>query len=134
MLANAPTESFAPYERPVRAAFVGLGRIYDLNVRVLHRQSRGRSRCASGSEHGTPRPAPGGLAGSADLLLGRRTGGQRSEVDAVEVLLPIPLHADGVAELLGYGWHVNLQKPICNDLADATRWSKRPRPTAGCCG
>ena len=24
-------------------------------------------------------------------------------------------------ELLGYGWHVNLQKPICNDLADATR-------------
>ena len=26
--------SFAPYARPVRAAFVGLGRIYDLNVRA----------------------------------------------------------------------------------------------------
>ena len=25
---------FVPYERPVRAAFVGLGRIYDLNVRA----------------------------------------------------------------------------------------------------
>ena len=26
--------SFTPYDRPVRAAFVGLGRIYDLNVRA----------------------------------------------------------------------------------------------------
>ena len=25
--------TFVPYNRPVRAAFVGLGRIYDLNVR-----------------------------------------------------------------------------------------------------
>ncbi len=25
--------NFVPYDRPVRAAFVGLGRIYDLNVR-----------------------------------------------------------------------------------------------------
>ena len=24
--------SFVPYDRPVRAAFIGLGRIYDLNV------------------------------------------------------------------------------------------------------
>ncbi len=28
------TASFTPYDRPVRAAFVGLGRIYDLNVRA----------------------------------------------------------------------------------------------------
>jgi predicted dehydrogenase len=26
-----------------------------------------------------------------------------------------------VVELLGYGWHVNLQKPMCNDLAGARR-------------
>ena len=26
--------TFTPYDRPVRAAFVGLGRIYDLNVRA----------------------------------------------------------------------------------------------------
>ena len=25
--------TFVPYDRPVRAAFVGLGRIYDLNMR-----------------------------------------------------------------------------------------------------
>ena len=36
-------------------------------------------------------------------------------------MLPIPLHTDGVIELLGHGWHVNLQKPMCNDLADAQR-------------
>ena len=43
------------------------------------------------------------------------------EVDAVEALLPIPLHCDTVIEMLGSGWHVNLQKPICNDLAGAER-------------
>ncbi len=26
--------TFIPYDRPVRAAFVGLGRIYDLNMRA----------------------------------------------------------------------------------------------------
>lgn len=31
--------TFAPYSRPVRAAFVGLGRIYDLNVRVYRGNS-----------------------------------------------------------------------------------------------
>jgi predicted dehydrogenase len=31
------------------------------------------------------------------------------------------LHTDGVVELLGYGWHVNLQKPMCNDLPSAQR-------------
>jgi predicted dehydrogenase len=49
------------------------------------------------------------------------------EVDAVEALLPIPLHVDGVIELLGHGWHVNLQKPMCNELADATRMLEAAR-------
>ena len=57
------------------------------------------------------------------------------EVDAVEALLPIPLHVDGVIELLGHGWHVNLQKPMCNDLADAQRMlDAARRPTTACCG
>jgi predicted dehydrogenase len=41
------------------------------------------------------------------------------EVDAVEALLPAPLHVDGVVDLLDHGWHVNVQKPMCNDLAGA---------------
>ena len=57
------------------------------------------------------------------------------EVDAVEALLPIPLHVDGVIELLGHGWHVNLQKPMCNNLAerppDPRRGPGRRPPSSG---
>ena len=56
------------------------------------------------------------------------------EVDAVEALLPVPLHEEGVVELLGYGWHVNLQKPMCNDLGAPGAWWRPPRPTTVCCG
>jgi predicted dehydrogenase len=113
--------SFTPYERPVRAAFVGLGRIYDLNMRAYvdnpdvevvalvdpsdeRREQRQRDW-----------PHAATFASAADLAA------SGLEVDAVEALLPIPLHADGVVELLGHGWHVNLQKPMCNDLAGAKR-------------
>ncbi len=113
--------SFTPYERPVRAAFVGLGRIYDLNMRAYvdnpdvevvalvdpseeRREQRQRDW-----------PDAQVFASAAELAA------SGLEVDAVEALLPIPLHADGVVELLGYGWHVNLQKPMCNNLADAQR-------------
>ncbi len=123
--------SFTPYDRPVRAAFVGLGRIYDLNVRayvdnpdvevvalVDPSEERRSQRHADWPDART-------FASAADLAA------SGVEVDAVEALLPIPLHADGVIELLGYGWHVNLQKPMCNDLADAQRCSTRRRPTTG---
>ena len=110
---------FEPYDRPVRVAFVGLGRIYDLNVRayldnpdaevvalVDPSEERRRQRQADW-------PGAGVFATAADLAA------SGVAVDAVEALLPIPLHVDGVVELLGYGWHVNLQKPMCNDLAGA---------------
>ncbi len=55
------------------------------------------------------------------------------EVDAVEALLPIPLHVDGVIELLGHGWHVNLQKPMCNTSPTRSGcWRRRARTTASC--
>ena len=113
--------NFEPYERPVRAAFVGLGRIYDLNVRayVDNPDVEVVALVDPSEERRTQRrpdwPAARMFASAGELAA------SGLEVDAVEVLLPIPLHADGVAELLGYGWHVNLQKPICNDLADAKR-------------
>jgi predicted dehydrogenase len=113
--------SFVPYDRPVRAAFVGLGRIYDLNVRaymdnpdvevvalVDPSEERRQQRQADW-------PDAAVFASAADLAA------SGLQVDAVEALLPIPLHVDGVAEMLGYGWHVNLQKPMCNDLAGAQR-------------
>lgn len=113
--------TFTPYDRPVRAAFVGLGRIYDLNVRgyldnpdvevvalVDPSEERRIERAADWPEAAT-------FATVADLVA------SGIEVDAVEALLPIPLHVDGVIELLDQGWHVNLQKPMCNDLSEAER-------------
>ena len=113
--------TFTPFDRAVRAAFVGLGRIYDLNMRayvdnpdvdvvalVDPSEERRAQRQADWPEART--------FASVDEL-----AASGLEVDAVEALLPIPLHVDGVSELLGHGWHVNLQKPMCNDLADARR-------------
>jgi len=113
--------TFTPYDRPVRAAFVGLGRIYDLNMRgyvnnpdvevvalVDPSEERRAQRQADWPDART-------FATAAELAA------SDVEVDAVEALLPIPLHVEGVIELLGYGWHVNLQKPMCNDVASAQR-------------
>ena len=113
--------TFIPFDRPVRAAFIGLGRIYDLNMRayldnpdvevvavVDPSEERRLQRQADW-------PGAAAFASAADLAA------SGLEVDAVEALLPAPLHTDGVVELLGHGWHVNLQKPMCNDLADAQR-------------
>ncbi len=113
--------TFIPYDRPARAAFVGLGRIYDLNVRAYVEnpdvdvvalvdpdEARRQQRQADWPDATT-------FASVADLAA------SGLEVDTVEALLPAPLHADGVVELLDNGWHVNLQKPMCNDLGEANR-------------
>ena len=113
--------SFQPYERPIRTAIVGLGRIYDLNVRAYldNPEAEVVALVDPDTERRDQRAAdwPGvpTFATTAELAKAR------VEVDAVEALLPIPLHVDGVLELLGNGWHVNLQKPLCNDLAGAER-------------
>ncbi len=113
--------SFIPYDRPVRAAFVGLGRIYDLNVRAYidNPDVEVVALVDPSEERRTQRQAdwPGArtFASVAELAA------SGIELDAVEALLPIPLHTEGVIELLRHGWHVNLQKPMCNDLADARR-------------
>ena len=113
--------TFQAYDRPIRAAIVGLGRIYDLNVRayvdnadveVVALVDPSEARRA---ERQADWPTARTFASAAELAA------SGLEVDAVEALLPIPLHVDGVIELLGHGWHVNLQKPLCNDLAGAER-------------
>src|ERR1019366_5484270 len=99
--------SFAPIDRPVRAAFVGLGRIYDLNVRgyvdnpdveVVALVDPSAERRAERQADWPDAPA---FASVAELAA------SGIELDAVEALLPIPLHEDGVTELLDHGWHVN---------------------------
>ena len=113
--------TFVPYDRPVRAAFIGLGRIYDLNVRaytgnpdveVVALVDPSEERRA---QRQADWPAARAFASAAALA------SSGIQVDAAEVLLPAPLHADGVIEMLGFGWHVNMQKPMCNDLSEAQR-------------
>ncbi len=111
--------TFVPYDRPVRAAFIGLGRIYDLNVGA-YRDNPDVEVVALVDPDADRRgqrqqewPEASTFASAADLAA------SGLPVDAVEVLLPVPLHADGVCELFGYGWHVNLQKPMCNTLDEA---------------
>jgi predicted dehydrogenase len=113
--------SFVPYDRPVRAAFVGLGRIYDLNVRayVDNPDVEVVALVDPDEERRAQRQADWPEARTFDSVADMAASGL--EVDAVEALLPIPLHVDGVVELLDHGWHVNLQKPMCNDLAGAAR-------------
>src|ERR1700756_5473002 len=108
--------TFVPSARPVRAAFIGLGRIYDLNVRA-YRDNPDVEVVALVDPDPDRRaqrqidwPQARTFATAAELA------SSGVAVDAAEVLLPVPLHTEGVSEMLGYGWHLNLQKPMCSDL------------------
>src|SRR5580693_1623596 len=106
--------TFVPYDRPVRAAFVGLGRIYDLNMRayVDNPDVEVVALVDPSEERRAERRADWPEARAFATVDELAASGV--EVDAVEALLPIPLHVEGVIDLLDHGWHVNLQKPMCN--------------------
>ena len=128
--------SFTPYDRPVRAAFVGLGRIYDLNMRAYvdnpdvevvalvdpseERRAQRQARLARGPNVRVRRP-------SSRRAASKSTPSKRccrSRCTSTESI-----------ELLGYGWHVNLQKPMCNDLAERAADARRRRgQRPACCG
>jgi len=121
MIGNPGVAQFVPFERPVRVAFIGAGRIYDLNVRAYRENDdvdvvalvdanpeRLRER--------SPEWPGAQLFSSLDALIESGLA-----VDAVEVLVPIVAHEDVVVQCLANGWHVNLQKPMTNDLASAGR-------------
>ena len=113
--------NFLPYDRPVRAAFIGLGRIYDLNVRgYVGNPDVEVVALVDPSEERRAQRQPD-WPGARTFASAAELASSGIEVDAAEVLLPAGLHADGAVELLGFGWHLNLQKPMCNDLLDAQR-------------
>ncbi len=113
--------TFVPYERPVRAAFIGLGRIYDLNVRAYTGNPDVEVVALVDPDPDRLEQRRADWPGAALFATAAELAASGIEVDAAEVLLPIPLHADGVVEMLGWGWHVNMQKPMCNGLCDAQR-------------
>jgi predicted dehydrogenase len=118
---SAPATDFSPFVRPVRAAFVGLGRIYDLNMRayvdnddveVVAIVDPSEVRRA---QRQLDWPDARAFASIGDLAA------SDVAVDCVEVLVPIILHEEVASQCLSHGWHVNLQKPMANDLASAER-------------
>jgi predicted dehydrogenase len=118
---NASVSDFVPFNRAIRAAFIGLGRIYDLNVRgylnnpdveVVALVDPNPDRLAEGQVDWPEAQC----FSSIDELVASGLA-----LDAVEVLLPIALHEEGALACLNQGWHVNLQKPFANDLASARR-------------
>jgi predicted dehydrogenase len=115
---------FQPYDRPIRAAIVGLGRIYDLNVRAYIDNPDVEVVALVDPSEGRRAQRQADWPGAAVFETAAELAKSGIEVDAVEALLPIPLHVDGAIELLDYGWHVNLQKPMCNDLESAQQMVK----------
>lgn len=108
-----------PLGRPARVGIVGLGRIYDLNIRG-HRDNadtdivalcdRSAARLA---ERGAEWPDARRFEDLAAFLA--------ADLDVVEVLVPTPAHCDVVTAALEAGLHVNVQKPFANTLAEADR-------------
>jgi predicted dehydrogenase len=113
--------AFVPYDRPVRAAFIGLGRIYDLNMLGYRENPDAEVVALVDPDPERLEQRRADWPGAATFSSAAELQASGIEVDAAEVLLPVPLHVDGVVEMLGWGWHVNLQKPMCNDLLGAQR-------------
>jgi predicted dehydrogenase len=118
-----PGEPRVVAERPIQVAIVGLGQVYDLNVRAY----RGFD---DAEVVALVDPDPDRLARRAvdwpDAALFASVAELAASgvaVDAVEALVPVAAHARVAEELVGNGWHVNLQKPMCVDLAEAARMS-----------
>lgn len=110
-----------PIDRPVRAAFVGLGRIYDLNALAYRDNPDVEVVALVDPDAGRRDQRRADWPDARVFASVEELAGSDVAVDAVEALLPIPLHCDEVVAMLGHGWHVNLQKPIGNDLAEAER-------------
>jgi len=114
-------DGFTPLVTPIRVAFIGVGRVYDLNVRayrdnpdvevvaIVDVNEERRSRALRDWPHALAFATIDDLVASA------------VDIDAVEILLPTVLHEVAAIQCLEAGWHVNLQKPKANDLASAER-------------
>ena len=103
--------------RKLRVGFVGLGRVFDLNVRgyLGHPEAEVAALCDADSAILARRAAehPGARATSdfQDLL--------RSDLDLIEILTPHPQHEAMTVAALAGGAHVSVQKPMAMTLQNA---------------
>src|SRR5580704_8725389 len=124
---NDALATFTPIERPVRTAIIGLGRVYDLNIRayVDNPDADVVALVDPSEERRGQRQVdwPGARTfETVDELIASDL-----DLDAVEVLLPTTLNEVVVMACLARGWHVNLQKPFANDVASAERMTREAR-------
>jgi predicted dehydrogenase len=119
--------SFVPYDRPVRAAIIGLGRIYDLNILAYRDNPDVEVTALVDPAEGRRKERQADWPGVPTFSSVEELTKSGVEVDAVEALVPVVAHADAVVEMLEAGWHVNLQKPMCNDLGEARRMTAAAR-------
>ena len=111
------SEALLPTDRPTRVGIVGLGRIYDLNVTAYRDfpEAEVVALCDLDESKVAARAAEWPDAGrytDLDRFLAH-------DMDVVEVLVPSPLHREVTCAALGAGFHVNLQKPMAANLAEA---------------
>ena len=120
-MAESESVAFTPVDRPVRTAIIGLGRVFDLNVRayVDNPDAEIVAIVDTSELRRTQRqvdwPAARALASVEELI------SSDLEIDAVELLLPTTQNEEVVMACLARGWHVNLQKPFANDLTSASK-------------
>ena len=126
-MAESDSVAFTPIDRPVRTAIIGLGRVFDLNVRAYVDNPKAEivAIVDTSELRRTQRqiewPAARALASVEELIF------SDLEIDAVELLLPTTQNEEVVMACLARGWHVNLQKPFANDLASASRMVQSAR-------
>jgi predicted dehydrogenase len=104
--------------RKLRVGFVGLGRVFDLNLRgyLGHEDAEIAALCDND---------PGLLASRAAELGAHATSDfdefLRRDLDIVEILTPHPLHEDMTVRALSAGAHVSVQKPMAMTLPECDR-------------
>jgi predicted dehydrogenase len=103
----------------LRVGFVGLGRVFDLNVRgyLDHPEAEIAALCESDpallARRAADHPRARATRDFADLL--------RADLDLIEILTPHPLHEAMTVAALAAGAHVSVQKPMAMSLAECDR-------------
>lgn len=105
--------------RKLRVGFVGLGRVFDLNVRgyLGHPDAEIFALCDSDAaalaRRGADHPGARTTTDFAEFL--------SLDLDLIEILAPHPLHEAMTTAALAAGAHVSVQKPMAMTLAECDR-------------
>jgi predicted dehydrogenase len=105
--------------RKLRVGFVGLGRVFDLNVRgyLGHPEAEISALCDADPEILARRAVEhAGAQATRDFQ-----SFLRSDLDLIEILTPHPLHEAMTVAGLACGSHVSVQKPMAMTLPECDR-------------